>query len=113
MSKGKLNFIDLFSGAGGLSEGFMRAGFNPIAHVEMNKDACDTLKTRTVYHYLKETNQIDIYYSYLKKKITREEFWDSVPNNLIETVINSEISKDSINCTFKKIDTFLKIKKLI
>lgn len=90
----------------------MRAGFNPIAHVEMNKDACDTLKTRTVYHYLKETNQIDIYYSYLKKKITREEFWDSVPNNLIETVINSEISKDSINCTFKKIDTFLKNKKI-
>ena len=68
-----INFIDLFSGAGGLSEGFMRAGFNPIAHVEMNKDACDTLKTRTAYHYLKDNNSIDIYHKYLKKKITQEE----------------------------------------
>lgn len=37
---GQLNFIDLFAGAGGLSEGFFQAGFNPIAHVEMNKSAC-------------------------------------------------------------------------
>ena len=40
----KLNYIDLFAGAGGLSEGFLREGFCPIAHVEMNKAACETLK---------------------------------------------------------------------
>jgi DNA (cytosine-5)-methyltransferase 1 len=112
MKDKEMNFIDLFSGAGGLSEGFMRSGFNPIAHVEMNKDACDTLKTRTAYHYLKDNNQIEIYYDYLKEKITREEFWDSVPNHLIESVINTEISKDSLIPTFKKIDASLKNKKI-
>lgn len=35
-----MNYIDLFAGAGGLSEGFIRQGFTPVAHVEMNKDAC-------------------------------------------------------------------------
>ncbi|HOU46439.1 MAG TPA: DNA cytosine methyltransferase [Chitinophagales bacterium] len=55
----KLNYIDLFAGAGGLSEGFIRAGFYPIAHVEMNKDACDTLRTRAAYHWLIENGEND------------------------------------------------------
>lgn len=54
----KINYIDLFAGAGGLSEGFVRAGFTPVAHVEMNKDACDTLRTRTAFHWLKEQGQV-------------------------------------------------------
>ncbi len=48
----KLNFIDLFAGASGMSEGFTKAGFNPIAHIEMNEEAC-LHKNRAAYHYLK------------------------------------------------------------
>ena len=47
------NFIDLFAGAGGLSEGFLQAGFKPVAHVEMNEFAAKTLETRSAYYYLK------------------------------------------------------------
>ena len=59
------NFIDLFAGAGGLSEGFLQAGFKPVAHVEMNKFAAKTLETRNAYYYLKGTNNLDVYKQYL------------------------------------------------
>lgn len=61
-------FIDLFAGAGGLSEGFIRAGYTPIAHIEMNKDACNTLKTRSAFHYLQKNGMLSIYEDYLRHK---------------------------------------------
>ncbi|BCY29340.1 DNA cytosine methyltransferase [Flavobacterium okayamense] len=103
----KLNFIDLFAGAGGLSEGFIRTGFTPIAHVEMNKDACDTLRTRTAFHFLKENNRIDEYYKYLKGNISREELWSKIPTHLIKSVINKEISPKTLPDIFNIIDNEL------
>ncbi len=46
----KYNFIDLFAGCGGLSEGFYAQGFNALAHVEIDHFACETLKTRMKYY---------------------------------------------------------------
>ena len=99
-----MNYIDLFAGAGGLSEGFIREGFKPIAHVEMNKEAADTLKTRLAFHYLNENNQIKNYYSYLKNEITRDDLWNSIPQELISSVINREITKETIGGIFNIID---------
>ena len=46
----KFTFIDLFAGCGGLSEGFYRCGFKALAHVEINKFACETLRNRMRYY---------------------------------------------------------------
>lgn len=95
--------IDLFAGAGGLSEGFIQAGFNPIAHIEMDKDACDTLRTRCCYHYLRTNDKLDTYYSYLKGTLTRDELYASVPSEVTDAVLNIKISDDTIKPIFAKI----------
>lgn len=42
--KTKLNFIDLFSGAGGLSNGLEQAGLKCLLGIDMDKDALETFK---------------------------------------------------------------------
>ncbi len=106
-----MNFIDLFAGAGGLSEGFIKAGFNPVAHVELDTAACFTLKTRVAYHYLKDEGRLDEYYSYLKKEITRKELYEKIPAHLLKTVINAAIGDDNAN-VFKLIDELKKSKTI-
>ena len=44
-----IRFRDLFVGCGGLSEGFIQAGYTPVAHVEMDKVACYALKARSAF----------------------------------------------------------------
>ena len=105
MNDRKIKFIDLFAGAGGLSEGFISQGaFVPVAHVEMNSYACDTLKTRACYYYLTENNKKGIYRRYQRGIITREELYQSVPSGLLDTIINQEISSNSIKNIFSLID---------
>lgn len=99
-----MNYIDLFAGAGGLSEGFVNAGFIPIAHVEKNKDACNTLKTRTAYHHLKDIGKKDVYFDYLKRNIDRDKLWKHLPKEKKDTVINKEISENTLSEIFNRID---------
>jgi DNA (cytosine-5)-methyltransferase 1 len=89
-----IKYIDLFAGAGGLSEGFIRTGFEPIAHVEIDPAACLTLKTRAAYHYLKSTDQYDYYVSYLKGEIKRSELYALIPSELLDAVINLPIGEE-------------------
>ena len=102
-----LTFIDLFAGAGGLSEGFIRAGFSPLAHIEMDKNACNTLKTRAAYHWLKAKNKLDLYKEYLETKKEKDDgswLWEKVPEPIIDSVIQEAIGSKTIKKIFKKVD---------
>lgn len=99
-----MRYIDLFAGAGGLSEGFKRAGFEPVAHVEVDESACLTLKTRLAYYYLKENNKTDIYVQYLKGQITRDELYSIIPSHVLDSVINLSIGDENNLRIFQIID---------
>ena len=69
--------IDLFAGCGGISEGFTNAGFNVIAEVEMNHFACETLRTRHIFHELQKNNRLDLYKEYSgARKPVKIFFWN-------------------------------------
>ena len=104
--------LDLFSGAGGLSEGFFRTGATFVGHVEADKHACDTLKTRTAYWNLKKENKIEIYYDYLLKKISTQELLEKANVANSDDVINTFIGNDTFDDITKKIKKNLKIKNL-
>ena len=102
-----IRFIDFFAGAGGLSEGFIKAGYTPVAHVEMKKDACNTLKTRAAFHYLREQNRLDIYENYLRNK--REgtdgaELWRQVPAEVTNRVIQETIGENTMAPLLDRLD---------
>lgn len=102
-----IRFIDFFAGAGGLSEGFIKAGYVPVAHVEMKKDACNTLKTRAAYHYLREHNQLDIYENYLRNKregTDGSELWRQVPADVTNRVIQATIGDKTMKSIKEQLD---------
>ncbi len=102
-----MNYIDLFAGAGGLSEGFIQAGYEPVAHVEMNEDASYTLKTRACYHWLRDNGDLAPYYAYERGEITRAALYALVPEVELNRVINETISEESIDGIFETIDGLL------
>jgi len=99
-----MNYIDLFAGAGGLSEGFKKAGFQPIAHIEMDLACCFTLKTRLAYYYLKENNKSPEYILYLKGEINRDQLYSLIPSYIFKSVINMPISDQNNPQIFQILD---------
>ncbi|PIQ48487.1 MAG: DNA (cytosine-5-)-methyltransferase [Cytophagales bacterium CG12_big_fil_rev_8_21_14_0_65_40_12] len=108
----KFNYIDLFAGAGGLSEGFTRVGFEPIAHVEIDAAACFTLKTRIAYHHLKSIGDYSTYVKYLRGEISRAQLYAHVPEKLLNSVINLPISKETNEDIHKRIEKNLNNKSV-
>lgn len=104
--------LDLFSGAGGLSEGFFRVGSTFVGHVEADAYACKTLKTRTAYWNLKKENKLNIYNDYLLKKITTEELWEEANVLNSDDVINIPISDESFSEITGKIRKNIKDKNV-
>lgn len=107
-----MRYIDLFAGAGGFSEGFKRAGFEPIAHVEADLAACFTLKTRLAYYYLTENDKIDIYIQYLNGTINREQLYSHIPSRILQQVINLSISNKNNPKIFKLVDNLKRDNKV-
>ncbi len=88
--------VDLFAGCGGLSEGFMQMGFKVIARIEMDRWACESLKTRCLYYKLKKKRRSHLYFKYLKGQITKEEIYNDFPD------IEKEVNLEVIQATFGK-----------
>lgn len=107
MQEKSINFIDLFAGAGGFSEGFLSTGYKSIAHVEMNPDACHTIRTRASYYYLRKTGNIGVYRKYLLGEIDREALYSFIPQLELDSVINETMSDETMPDIFSKIDALI------
>ena len=114
--------LDVFSGAGGLSEGFFREGFEFISHIDKDKNALMTLETRSIYHALSRAGMEDTYFRYISGDISRQDLLkecklqsEQISSGIINIEFNS-ITKDKIRLeidkcrrksNFKKVDVII------
>lgn len=105
---GDFYLAEIFAGAGGLSEGFFREGFHPVAAVDSDEYACITFKTRIAYWWLKKTRNLDIYREYIKGNIPREELYSNANPPLDNIVMNTVISQESLPSITGKIKKNMK-----
>ncbi len=78
------NFIDLFSGAGGLSCGLVMAGYTPVGSVEIMEQAVATYKHNFVdkkgFNENVETRDI-------RDKDVKQELYNSVQNTVVDLIV--------------------------
>ncbi|MGB9938409.1 DNA cytosine methyltransferase [Methanosarcina sp.] len=109
--KSKYTVLDMFSGAGGLSEGFFQRGFKFVSHVEKDTHARNSLETRAIYHALRNSNNEEIYRDYIFGSFSRKEFiqryneLDLPPTGLFQ----GEISESNEEAVMKEIKTHLDV----
>lgn len=91
----RVTFVELFAGAGGLSDGFMELGYEPIAFIEQDKYCCETLKTRLAYYELKRQKKLPQYNAYLRGDMSKQDFYDLANAHILDKVINRTIDSTS------------------
>jgi DNA (cytosine-5)-methyltransferase 1 len=121
-SDNEFTVLDLFAGAGGLSEGFFRTGYNFLSHIDKDKNALMTLETRAIYHALNAAGLDDIYWGYLKGQYGRQDFLkecgpfsEQISKGIIELELTSvtrekivsKIDKCRMNSGTKNIDLII------
>ena len=105
--------LDLFAGAGGLSEGFIRAGCEMVGHIEMEKNSCSTLLTRMIYHALRKKGELEDYKKYITGRITREKLIEKYGlQKERDSVICAAIGKDNYGDLIEQVRTRLNGKSL-
>ena len=78
--KSNFTFIDLFAGCGGLSEGFYKQKFKPLAHVEQDYYSCESLKKRMEHYGFND----------LKNTVIRKDIKDKNIINIIKKAIKNK-----------------------
>lgn len=81
----KYKFIDLFAGCGGFSEGFYMENFEALLHLEIDKNACETLKERMRY------------YDYDEKDIEKAVLCEDITNKNILSITEKIIGNQNID----------------
>lgn len=96
--------LDLFAGAGGLSEGFIKAGCEVVGHIEMDKSSCDTIITRMLYYALLKKGKLDEYKDYVLGNISRDELIQKYELEAErDSVICKEISQETYSPLIEQI----------
>lgn len=79
-----LNFIDLFSGAGGLSCGFVMAGYTPVGSVEIMEQAVSTYK----YNFVdKKGFNENVESRDIRDKQVKQDLYDSVKSTVVDVIV--------------------------